>query len=106
MAKAKWCETTESQLAAKKIRFTEQRRVVSAIESHFKDKAHLAALAFKTFGNVSYQQYNQQRAVMSQTWNEDEEALDPKTLVSADPDCEPGINFPQMWSARTVRRAM
>jgi hypothetical protein len=24
------------------------------IESHFKDKAHLAALAFKTFGNVSY----------------------------------------------------
>ena len=56
----------------------------SAIESHFKDKAHLAALAFKTFGNVSYQQYNQQRAIMSQAWNEDEEALEPKTLVSAD----------------------
>jgi hypothetical protein len=46
MAKAKWCETTESQLAAKKIRFTLQRRATSAIESHFKDKAHLAALAF------------------------------------------------------------
>jgi hypothetical protein len=45
---------------------------------------------------------------MSQTWNEDEETLDPKALVSAaaDPDCEPGINFPQMWCARTVRRAM
>jgi hypothetical protein len=42
MAKAKWCETTEPQLAAKKIRFTEQRRAASAIESHFKeDKAHL-----------------------------------------------------------------
>ena len=39
MAKAKWCETSESQLAAKKIRFTEQRRAASAIESHFKDKA-------------------------------------------------------------------
>jgi hypothetical protein len=42
MAKATWCETTESQLAAKKIRFTEQRRAVSATESHFKDKAHLS----------------------------------------------------------------
>jgi hypothetical protein len=40
MAKANWYETTESQLAAKKIRFTEQRRAASAIESHFKDKAH------------------------------------------------------------------
>jgi hypothetical protein len=99
-------QNAEPQLAAKKIRFTEQRRAASAIESHFKDKAHLAALAFKTFGNVSYQQYNQQRAVMSQAWNEDEEALEPKALVSADPDCEPGINFPQMWCARTVRRAI
>jgi hypothetical protein len=64
MSKAKWCDTTESQLAAKKIRFTEQRRAASAIERHCKDKAHLAALAFKAFGNVSYQQHNQQRAVM------------------------------------------
>jgi hypothetical protein len=57
MAKATWCETTESKLAAKKICRTEQHRAVGAIESHYKDKSHLAALAVKTFGNVSYQQY-------------------------------------------------
>ena len=55
-AKATRCETTESQLATNQIRLTEQRRAVSAIESHYKDKAHLTALAVKTFGNASYQQ--------------------------------------------------
>ena len=53
----------------------------------YEDKAHLTALAAKPFGSVGYQQ----RALMPQTWDEDKEALEPKALVSADLDCEPGI---------------